>query len=794
MPLNSYTECIFMARKNEYLRQKWRGILKRSVDYLLIVALLLSFGWAENTEAEFDGDRAHSYIKDMAADAMLGRKSGQPGGVMGERYIAAKFEEWGLEPAGDNGSYFQEFTIEHSHVEEGVVFEVITEKVRRDFYYGEDWRVQRYSGSGHFTTEIVFVGYGIHAPDQKHDDYAGVSVKDKLLLMSADVSPALEKKLGDAVTIDSRIKAAKDLGALGVLVCRFSSPGDSRYFRIRIDKKLYDPEFVILSVEDRVTDFIFKELPIDFGRSFRSTGAGSLPKSFATGVKAFVSVNAIFDERRSTRNILAKISGSYPVFKEETIVVGGHMDHLGVSPLGDVMNGANDNASGTAVTMEIARVMKLNDYKPKRTVIFAAWAAEEQGLLGSEYYVDHPTHPIDKTIVYFNMDMVGHGTRNVRFRGTTYGPEVWDILKEKLPKEILEYTKAEPGGPGGSDHTPFLMKGVSAWALTSDGPHLKYHRPRDDTDLINPAILKKTGDLVSAAVEILAAEEGNFILPMREEMFYLKYLNLPNFKMSPLDNVIANHGDAENSHVKLQLFVLEEDEDLTGDPLRFDTLKKFLAASEKLKEAKGLSLYRSARNADSIFNQGKTAVVPGLRGINVFQDDLKWAPVFGRSGLGFVLIEQSHLLFEEEDLSDSGKKILKALNDGDLFLIIKDFGPECTKALLKRARRPLLLLVKDIPEKSVLETIKRKDSGVGLIWSNEEPAAYVKKLTDLKEALGTRSIVFVNEACLWGQPTKEALLKVFAEIARADFDRSELMNIFSGNLMRIIDEARGIQD
>jgi hypothetical protein len=761
---------------------------------LLVVFLLLSVGGAKEKKVEFDGNRAHGYIKDMAADAMLGRKSGQPGGVMGEEYIAAKFKEWGLEPAGDNGSYFQEFTIEHNNIGEGVVFEVITDKARRAFYYGDDWRVQRYSGSGHFTAEIVFVGYGIHAPEQKHDDYAGLDVKDKILLMSSSVSTALEKKLGDAAKIDNRIKTAQERGALGVLVFRLSSPSASSYFRMRIDKQLYNPDFVLLSVEERVTDFIFKELATDFERSSRRPGAGLLPKSFATAVKAFVSVNAIFDEERATRNILAKISGSDPVLKDETIVVGGHMDHLGVSPIGDVMNGANDNASGTAVTMEIGRVMKLNNYRPKRTVIFAAWAAEEQGLLGSEYYVDHPTHPIEKTIVYFNMDMVGHGTRNVRFRGTAYGSKIWDILKEKLPGEILEYTKAEPGGPGGSDHTPFLMKGVSAWALASDGPHLKYHRPRDDADLINPAILKKTGDLVSAAVEILASEPGNFIDPLRQEMFYLKYLNLPNFKMLPLESVIADHGDGEGSHVKLQLSVLEEDEELFEDALRFDTLEKFLSAAEKVKDAKGLSLYTSSRSATTLFGQGKTVVVPGLKGINMFQDDLKWAPVFGRSGFCFVLLDEPHLLFDEEGLSDSGKKVLKAINDGGLFLLIKDFNPEETKALLKKARKPFLMLVKDIPEKSVLESIKRKDSAVGLIWGGEDSAVYVRKLSELKDVLGAQSIVFVNDACLWDKTTKEDLLKVFAEVAKADFDRRELTDIFSGNLMRIMDSARGIQE
>ena len=132
-------------------------------------------------------------------------------------------------------------------------------------------------------------------------------------------------------------------------------------------------------------------------------------------------------------------------------------------------------------------------------------------------------------------------------------------------------------------------------------------------------------------------------------MFYLKYLNLPNFKMLPLKNVVANHGDAKDSHVKLQLSVLEEDEELIEDNLRFDALKAFLSAVEEMRGSKGLSLYKSSRNAEMIFRQGKTAVVPGFRGIKLIQDDLKWTPVFGRSGLCFVLLEQPHNSFKRSD-------------------------------------------------------------------------------------------------------------------------------------------------
>ncbi|MEA2005136.1 MAG: M28 family peptidase, partial [Acidobacteriota bacterium] len=398
--------------------------MKRFIGLVLVFCLLFFPAIAKEKKVSFDEQAAWSYIKDLASDSMQGRRSGQLGAVMAEEYIASRFKEWGLEPAGDDGTYFQNFTIEHSHVEEGVTLEVITDRARRDFYYGEDWRVQRLSGSGHFTTEIVFVGYGIHAPEIGYDDYAGVDVKGKIVLFTSGIPRKLEKKLEEEAKMEKRIEAAQKLGARGVI--GFKPPSsESRYFRLRIKKQLYKPDFVLMTIEDKVVDFIFKDLNTDLRTLFQAIEKTAQPKSLHTGVKAFVSVNAYFDEKRPTRNVLAKIYGKDKKLKDEYIIIGAHMDHLGITPMGDVMNGANDNASGTSVVMEIARVMKLNKVKPKRTVIFALWAGEEQGLLGSTYYADNPTHPIEKAVVNLNMDMVGIGSGKINFGGKYYSPEIW---------------------------------------------------------------------------------------------------------------------------------------------------------------------------------------------------------------------------------------------------------------------------------------------------------------------------------------------------------------------------------
>ncbi|MFB0566005.1 MAG: M28 family peptidase [Candidatus Aminicenantaceae bacterium] len=768
-----------------------RVILSLLIAFLLMGSPVFSASSAKAKAVVFDARAAWSYIKDLASDSMQGRRSGQPGAAMAEDYIASKFKEWGLEPAGDEGTYFQNFTIDHVNIEEGVVFEVIAGKERRNFYYEDDWRVQKYSGSGNFTAEVVFVGYGIHAPEKKYDDYDGVDVKGKLVLFTTETPTRLEEKFKDEAEIENRVTAAQKLGARGVLF--FKSPtSQRRYFRIRLKKEVYKPDFVILSVEDRVTNFIFKDLETDLRYLLQQIRQTSNSMSYETKVKAFVAVNTLFDEKRPSRNVLAKITGSDRVIMDECVVIGAHMDHLGISPLGEFMNGANDNASGTAVVMEIARIMKLNRSQPKRTVIFALWAGEEQGLLGSEYYVDHPVCPIEKTIAYINMDMVGHGSGKVNLRGTYYGPEVWKLLKEKLPEEILNYVSPGRGGPGGSDHTPFLQKGVPGFAIMTDGFHFKYHRSRDDIDLIKPALLKKTGDFVHKAVEIIASEIGDFIPPLRRETYYLKLQNLINFEMSPLKKFTEHHKDAKDSHVDLQLTLVEEKEELDGDALRIEVLKNIMVASEKLRKAKGLSYYSSADRLSRDVRQGKTTVIPGLRGIRSIQDDPGWAEVLAKQGVFYVFMDSPSFLFTEEGLSEEGKKIVKALNESGILLIVSGIDSSQGKVLLETSKKPLIVLQKNLPDGKVLELIRKKKAALGLILSKEEEAGvYFKKLDEVKKAIGTEHLLIVNEECLWEKKGKEHMLQVIAEILKAEYERQNISNIFSSTFLRVLRNNRG---
>jgi microsomal dipeptidase-like Zn-dependent dipeptidase len=770
-----------------------RTELKKWYATAAFVVLVASPSFSADKTVAFDENQAWGYIEDLAQESMLGRKSGHPGGTLAEEYIAAKLREWGVDPAGDAGSYFQSFTFPYWNVEEGTTLEIRSADGRRDFVYGEDWRAQKFSGSGQFTAEIVFVGYGINAPEKGYDDYEGIDARGKLVLFQTGAPQKLVKKLDEKAKMEKKIEAAYELGARGVMV--FQPASSTRRLRVRLKKEMYRPEFVVLTADARVTNYIFKELETDLRYPFQQIDENSEPESFDTGVKAYLSLNVEFDAERETRNVLGKISGGGRTMRNEFVIVGGHMDHLGVNVAGEVYNGANDNASGTAVAMELARIMKLGEAKPKRTVIFGFWAAEESGLLGSEHYCDHPTHPIEKTVTYFNMDMVAHGDGTVPFRGEYYGPKVWEVLEAKIPKPILEYTESGRGGPGGSDHSPFLAKGVPAFGVMTGGHHFKYHQVRDDVDLVNPEILKKVGDLVHASIEIMADEEGDFIDKGRYELYHLKVQNLVNFKVSSssFENVVERAAEIENPEVDLQLSILTEPEGFTGDDLRVALIDQLLAASDKAAEAKKLALYTSSAGFSRTVRDSRITLLPGLNGVGSFADQPAWASVLAKAGASFVMLENSSVLFEGDGLSDKGKELVKAANKGGLLLIVGGTNPAQAKALLSESKKPLVLMTADVPEDDLLDLIKEKDAGLGLLLTKKtDPDEYFSKMETVREKIGTKYLLILNLDCYWKEDGKKAAIGVVSAILGAKYEREDFANVFSATFLRILDEARDV--
>jgi len=759
-----------------------------------IIFFSISSPFAKEKKKSFEVQSALSYIRDLSSDSMLGRKSGQRGGGLAEEYVALKFKEWGLEPGGENGTYFQKIQMEYWNLEEGVVMEIVSGRERRSFYHGEEWRVEKFSGSAHLMEEIVFVGYGINAYEGKYDDYQGVDLKGKIALLSVDIPEKLRSRLKEETIetgLEERILAARKRGASGVMLFRQEGE-EAGYFRLRLKKDVFDPNFFIVSVEKKVTDFIFKDLSLELRYLLREIEEKGSPFSIETGVEAFLSFKTDFDEKREARNVLAKITGNDEKMRNEYLILGAHLDHLGRNPLGEVMNGANDNASGTAVVMEVARVLNTNRSQFKRTIIFALWAGEEQGLLGSKYYVEHPLFPLEKTIVYLNLDMVGQGKEALNFWGEYYGPQIWRILKERLPHKILERIKPGRGGPGGSDHTPFLMEGIQAFALMSDGYHLKYHQSRDDFDLIRPEVLRISGEFVTQALEILSSEPEDFFTPPRKETFYLKYQDLINHRFLSLETFIAEHFRERDSHVDIQLVTLQGKGEERGDMLRIEILKKFLNSYAQIEKSEGLSLYSSSGKIKSEIRMGKTTIIPGVKNIEVFRDEPEWASLFSKVGVIFVFLDDAENFFEEKGLNEKGKEVLSSLFSASLLLILKNFESQEIQRIYDEFSKPIVILDDNLPDQSLIEKIKKTKSALGLIMKEGEgPLEFFEKLDKAKSLLGSEFLFISNEKCLWNEEGKKRMLALISELLKAGYSREDFSNLFSETFLRVLREARG---
>ncbi|HEY3382536.1 MAG TPA: M20/M25/M40 family metallo-hydrolase [Vicinamibacterales bacterium] len=769
----------------------------RSAAAVLFGVILFTVpGLSQGRQASFDGKLAFEHVKALSADTMLGRKSGEPADRVAADYIVGKLREWGIEPAGTNGGYVQDMTFEYYEVQRGASLAFSAHNRTRDFVYGEDWRQYRYSGSGPLASGVVFAGYGISAPQKGYDDYAGVDVRNKLVLFAVETPRRYEASLKEEAQLQNRVRAAQEHGARGVLTFRIDAQPAGGFFRGGLRKDIYKSDFVILSIESKVVDFLFKWQKADPRYFFQQIEATGRPQSYDLGTQSFLNLQVVFDEKRPTANVLAKITGSDPKLANEYVVVGGHMDHLGVDMAGDVLNGADDDASGTAVVMESARALKASPLKPKRTIIFALWAAEESGLLGSKWYTEHPPYPLEKTVANINLDMEGHGTGKVGASGAYYAPETWEILKAGLPKAVLDNTVPGRGGPGGSDHTHFLYNGIPAFMVSTAGPHFKTNRVGDVIDLIKPEILQNSGDFVVSALEVLSTDSRITVLPSRKETFYWRYGTIVNHAAQTFEQAVVEHRDVQDPDVDLQLVTVPGKAGASGDLLRLEVMRALLSAKDRTEQTRGLSIYGSPAPAGAPMmgprEPSKTALLLGLNGLSALRGEARWADAFARQGLAFVVIDQPGAVFAGAGLTPEGKKVVEAIGDANLLLIAKGLSGPQTKALLAAARKPVVVEASALPDADVLDLVKKTESTVGLVLrSGEPPSSYVARLDAARKAVGADAVAIVNESPLWQAPGRSQMLGVIGEMLKAGYSLEDMANATSGAFTRALARSRG---
>jgi len=459
----------------------------------------------------------YNYVAELVSEKYGGRLTGTKEYEACVAWVESLLKGWGVEPGGENGTYRQLFPNPYTIVHEGGVCEMLVPAgqggvVKKSYKYEDEFIPGGTSGSGAVTAEVVYAGYGITAPELGYDDYKGVDVKDKIVLLESEVpvgpgEKTLEqfKKWRSYSFHQYKLKNAAAHGAKGLIY---------NYGPIGNPNNAYVEGFVYHHVGTAVVEDVFAGT----GRAHKDVVAAIRkdlkPRSFATGKTMTISNRTEHHADGVGINLLGKITGSDPALKDEVIIVGGHLDHLG--RLWELLPGANDNATAVAVTLGIAEAMAKCPVKPKRTVVFFFFGSEEQsedqGTEGSHYYTEHPLYPLDKTSVFINMEGPGAGDKISASGGTTY-PGFWAFV-EKANKGFVHRTLST--GPASYPARPrqdsawFFWKGVPSLTFGAYGgprpPLPTYHNTRDDLSLITPEIMEDVAQLLFMTIMDMADE------------------------------------------------------------------------------------------------------------------------------------------------------------------------------------------------------------------------------------------------------------------------------------------------
>lgn len=759
---------------------------------LFLLIGLYSQALAQKVEARADGHRIKQAIEFMSNDAAMGRKPNTPEFDKKLDWAANQFAQWGLEPGGENGTYFQAVPIARDYA---VTYGTPSLKIEgREFFTRyEDFQVDVRSTPGvKVKGSLVFVGHGISAPDKGLDEYAGVDVRGKwVLVLKGDpnayeipkdrfaerytLEPAPEEEKGEDWSLEAsdstQMMVAYAKGAAGIL---FYNPqtGEQdpfRRFRPTVSACPFQRDFLVIpEISEEVFHWILwtdpqmstSEFKNWFGQ-VRADIQNKKPRSFDTGLK----VEAKGFDRvllrgeqfgdGQCRNVIAKITGSDPELKKQMVVMGAHYDHVGVTN-GQVFNGADDNASGSAVVMEVARLMKEHNIQPKRTVVFCLWTGEELGLIGSNYWVAHPTvgEGMDQVVTYFNMDMVGLGD-NIGAPGALNFPSIWAVIQRDQDPDIIDVVKATTGGPGGSDHSAFISLGIESLALMTGGGggHPDYHQTGDDPAKIEPEILGKTAQFVLQGTVNLANEtETPLLLADRQArydglMWQMACIN-PALDMPTAWKTVEAATPAE-----LVPLMLKKTEELRQPQDERDAMRR---------------MFMRRFGGGNNLGTGMSVTALGY--------DLTWLPlVKDLLNVGRVDLAGEDGTWFSQGITEAGQSALKALEEQKMALSIQAPSEATLKSLMETVKKPFLVTEFTALDDELVAQINEKNVLLGVDFDPADVEGAVARLVDLKARFGDSDNLILDLQS--AQELDQAKQTLYLALIQAGWTKEEIYAI-----------------
>lgn len=473
--------------------------LKSFFPFLILVTSISVFSQKATSPEAL---KVAEYVRFLASDELEGRFPGSDGNFQAANFIEDKFSRFGLKPF--NGSYRQNFPFPKRYIiskKTSVVWNKLIEKpglpkemwklIQKPWVLGKDFQPLAISDNGTVTGELAFVGYGITATDIDYDDYEGIDVTGKIVIIlidSAEGQPKDERFIPYS-KISYKAMNAREHGAIGIIFVKVQTDSANVFYPLRISSMIKNSGIVAVQASRTELAKFFPPnanlYPVEL--EIQKT---KKPKSFFipnTSVTITVELNK---EDVDIPNVVGFIPGTDPTLSGEYIVIGAHFDHLGWGtenslyrgkiPL--IHNGADDNASGISAILYLAE--KLSQNPLRRSIIFVAFNAEEEGLLGSSYFIKNPPVSLEKIVLMVNFDMVGRLRDNkLNIFGTGSSTTFDKVVDSIAVIDGLVLTKGSEGyGP--SDHSSFYGAKIPVLFLFT-GAHSDYHLPTDDFEKIN---------------------------------------------------------------------------------------------------------------------------------------------------------------------------------------------------------------------------------------------------------------------------------------------------------------------
>jgi len=431
---------------------------------------------------ELSAHNLMNHVRRLAADDMRGRMPGDIGYKRAMDYVITSFRNNGVSPAFEDLKYEQKFSLETCRILKSSVSLSLGTESEKELILGRDYVCRGLTGDGTISGDLVFIGYC--STDSDFNELDSVDINGKIAVSFKHPAPGKEVLL-------PREKAhlLKKRGAIGLIIVPNPNRSDPDRLSVSlVEKGEYIPGFPLLVVAEHIADLLFnfnektlssRQFNID---EFHDVMSESIPARMKINVKTE------YCSEGKSWNIAGIIKGCDPDLAHETVIVGAHLDHVGIQGEKVIFNGAQDNASGVAAVLEMARVFAMGP-KSRRSIIFALFGAEEAGLIGSLHYIGNSPCSLDNTVAMANLDCIGAGS-GVDMRGRKSYPELFKVFDEVNSKYVRMPDTNADNPSGGADAQPFEDAKIPNMYFVAKDAYKHLHMASDIPETLNPTLLE----------------------------------------------------------------------------------------------------------------------------------------------------------------------------------------------------------------------------------------------------------------------------------------------------------------